>query len=131
MTGGADGATGAPEARRGSGRPVPWAVVAVAVVLGLFFAWDLVEAVSNLVSVPQDARYANNDFYRENDLPGLVAQPPWVALVAGVLVPPVAYVLALRAGRRRGAGVLALTLVTGLAASAALTLTITAYVTSI
>jgi len=127
---GTDGAR-APEARPGRGRRFPWAVVAVAVVLGLFFAWDVVEAVGNLVAVPQDARYANNDFYRENGLDGLVAQPPWPALVAGVLVPPVAYVLALRAGRRRGAGVLALTLVTGLAVSAALTLTITAYVTSI
>lgn len=108
-----------------------WPFVLVLVLAGLLVAYDVVEAVSNLVSVPQDARYANNDFYRENGLDGLVAQPPWLALGLGVVVPPLAYLLALRAGRGRATTVVALLLLAALAASAAVTLTITAYVTSI
>nr|BFF13424.1 hypothetical protein GCM10025699_47270 [Microbacterium flavescens] len=49
---------------------------AIAVLFGLLYAYDLYEAVTNLVSVPGEARYANNDFYAENGLDGLVASPP-------------------------------------------------------
>jgi len=127
---GAEAAGGA-DATAGSGRRRRWPVVVLAVAFALLFAWDVVEAVGNLVSVPLDSRYANNDFYRENGLDGLVAEPPWVVLVLGVLLPPVAFVLALVASRRRPLGVVALALATGLAAVAALNLTITAYVTSL
>ena len=127
---GAEGAGGA-DATRDRGPRRRWPVVVLAVAFGLLFAWDVVEAVGNLVSVPLDSRYANNDFYRENGLDGLVAEPPWVVLVLGVLLPPVAFVLALVASRRRPLGVVALALATGLAAVAALNLTITAYVTSL
>lgn len=129
-TGTEAGATAAHDARRASG-PRRWQVVVLAALLALPYAYDVFEAVSNLVSVPQGARYANNDFYRENGLDGLVAEPPWAVLVLGVLLPVVAYVLALVVSRRRRLGVVALALVTGLAATAALNLTITAYVTSI
>jgi len=127
---GAEAAGGA-DATAGSGRRRRWPVVVLAVAFALLFAWDVVEAVGNLVSVPLDSRYANNDFYRENGLDGLVAESPWVVLVLGVLLPPVAFVLALVASRRRPLGVVALALATGLAAVAALNLTITAYVTSL
>lgn len=124
------GATAARDGRRASGRR-RWSVLLLAALFALLYAYDVVEAVSNLVAVPQDSRYANNEFFRENGLDGLVAEPPWVVLVLGVLLPVVAYVLALVVSRRRSAGVVALALVTGLAAAAALNLTITAYVTSI
>jgi len=129
-TGTGTGATAAHDAPRTSG-PRRWKVVVLAALFALPFAYDVFEAVSNLVSVPQGARYANNDFYRENGLDGLVAEPPWAVLVLGVLLPVVAYVLALVVSRRRRLAVVALALLTGLAATAALTLTITAYVTSI
>jgi len=127
---GADAAVGT-DATAASGPRRRWPVVVLAVAFALLFAWDVVEAVGNLVSVPLDSRYANNDFYRENGLDGLVAEPPWVVLVLGVLLPPVAFVLALVASRRRSLGVVALALAAGLATVAALNLTITAYVTSL
>ena len=129
-TGTGAGATAAHDGRRASGRR-RWPVVVLAALFALPFAYDVVEAVSNLVSVPRDSRYANNEFFRENGLDGLVAEPPWVVLVLGVLLPVVAYVLALVVSRHRSLGVVALALVTALAAAAALNLTITAYVTSI
>ena len=128
---GAEAADGADATAASGPRRRRWPVVVLAVAFALLFAWDVVEAVGNLVSVPLDSRYANNDFYRENGLDGLVAEPPWVVLVLGVLLPPVAFVVALVASRRRPLGVVALALATGLAAVAALNLTITAYVTSL
>lgn len=105
--------------------------VALVVLFGLLFAYDLFEAVTNLVSVPGQARYANNDFYAENGLDGLVASPPWVALIANVALPPAAFVAALVVVRRRPLPVVALVMLAGLAAVAALSLTITAYVQSV
>ncbi|MBD8702410.1 hypothetical protein SOM11_00140 [Frigoribacterium sp. CFBP9039] len=105
--------------------------VALVVLFGLLFAYDLFEAVTNLVSVPGQARYANNDFYAENGLDGLVASPPWFALIANVALPPAAFVAALVVVRRRPLPVVALVLLAGLAAVAALSLTITAYVQSV
>ena len=128
---GAEAAGGADATADSGPRRRRWPVVVLAVAFALLFAWDVVEAVGNLVSVPLDSRYANNDFYRENGLDGLVAEPPWVVLVLGVLLPPVAFVVALVASRRRPLGVVALALATGLATVAALNLTITAYVTSL
>lgn len=104
---------------------------AIAVLFGLLYAYDLYEAVTNLVSVPGEARYANNDFYAENGLDGLVASPPWAALVANVALPPVTYVVAFLLARRRRLPVVALIMLAGLAASAALSLSITAYVQSV
>jgi hypothetical protein len=120
-------ATGAPRRDRASSV----VVVGLVILFGLLFAYDLVEAVTNLLSVPGEARYANNDFYAENGLDGLVASPPWFALIANVALPPVAFVAALVVARRRALPVVALVLLTALGAVAALSLTITAYVQSV
>jgi hypothetical protein len=120
-------ATGGPRRDRASSV----VVVGLVILFGLLFAYDLVEAVTNLLSVPGEARYANNDFYAENGLDGLVASPPWFALIANVALPPVAFVAALVVARRRALPVVALVLLTALGAVAALSLTITAYVQSV
>jgi hypothetical protein len=106
-------------------------VVVVAVLAALFFAYDLYEAVTNLVLVPQDVRYQNNEFFDEVGVDSLAASPPWAALVANVLLPVVAFVGALLVARRRPLWQVVLAFVAGLAVVGSVSLTITAYVLSI
>ncbi|WP_209560467.1 hypothetical protein [Frigoribacterium sp. PvP032] len=106
-------------------------VVVVAAVAALFFAYDLYEAITNLVLVPQDVRYQNNEFFDEVGVDGLAASPPWAALVANVLLPVVAWVGALVVARRRPLWQVVLAFVAGLALVGSVSLTITAYVLSI
>ena len=98
--------------------------LAVVAVVGLLTLYDLVEAVSNLVGVVTQVN-AYNEFADANGL--AIAAIPWVLLVLTLLVPPVAFVVALRLARRMPLGVRALVLVTGLATSAALTLSLAAF----
>jgi hypothetical protein len=105
--------------------------VVVAALAAVFFAYDLYEAVTNLVLVPQDVRYQNNEFFDEVGVDGLAASPPWVALVANVLLPVVAYAGALLVVRRRPLWQVVLAFVAGLALVGSVSLTITAYVLSI
>ncbi|NRD25491.1 hypothetical protein [Frigoribacterium sp. VKM Ac-2836] len=104
--------------------------LAVAIVFAVFFAFDLFEAISNLVLVPQ-VFTQNNDFYRENGLDGLVVSPPWVPLVVGVLLPPVAFLAAIVLARRRELWKFTLALVAALGLVAAVSLSLTAYVTTV
>lgn len=95
----------------------------VAILFGLLYAYDLFEAISNLVAVPaQLADY--NVFLIENDLTPVPV--PWVILIANLLLPPAAYALAWLLGRRKGILVQALLFLLGLAVVAALTLSLTA-----
>jgi len=125
--GGATASTGPRRARRGP----RVGFVLIAVLAGLLAAYDLSEAVTNLVLVPQDVRYQNNAFFDEVGVGSLAASPPWAALWANVLLPPVAYIVALLVARRRTLGRAALVFATGLAAVAAASLSLTAYVLSI
>lgn len=104
--------------------------LAVAIVFAVFFAFDLFEAISNLVLVPQ-VFTQNNEFYRENGLDGLVVSPPWVPLIVGVVVPPLAFVAAIVVGRRRELWKFTLALFAALGLVAAVSLTLTAYVTTV
>lgn len=106
-------------------------VVVVAALAALFFAYDLYEAITNLVLVPQDVRYQNNEFFDEVGVDGLAASPPWAALVANVLLPVVAWVGALVVARRRPLWQVVLAFVAALALVGSVSLTITAYVLSI
>ncbi|ROS54833.1 hypothetical protein [Frigoribacterium sp. PhB24] len=113
-----------------TGRASFFFYLAVAIVFAVFFAFDLFEAISNLVLVPQ-VFTQNNDFYRENGLDGLVVSPPWVPLIVGVVVPPVAFVVAVVIGRRRELWRFTLALLAALGLVAAVSLTLTAYVTTV
>jgi len=104
--------------------------LAVAIVFAAFFAFDLFEAISNLVLVPQ-VFTQNNDFYRENGLDGLVVSPPWVPLIVGVVLPPLAFVVAIVVGRRHALWKFTLVLFAALGAVAAVSLALTAYVTTV
>ncbi|MES2171016.1 MAG: hypothetical protein V4479_09910 [Actinomycetota bacterium] len=73
---------------------------AIAIVFGLFFAYDLFEAISNVIEVVGGVNHTNSI----SKLLGLpLASIPWVVLIVDVLVPPVVYALAFVIGRRVGA----------------------------
>jgi hypothetical protein len=71
---------------------IGWAGIAIAAIFGLFYAYDLWEAVSNLVSIAQ--------VYELFDLDP--ADAPWWLLVIGVLVPVLVFALAVLLSRGRG-----------------------------
>ncbi|MCU1546903.1 MAG: hypothetical protein JWP30_2003 [Homoserinimonas sp.] len=102
-----------------------WSVTAVAIAFGLLYAYDLFEAISNLIEVPvQLAAY--NKFLIENDI---TPEPvPWVVLIGNLLTPVAAFVIAYWLGRKRSLLLRVLAYAAGLAVVAALTLTFTAMV---
>lgn len=84
--------------------------VIVAVLFGLFFAYDLWEAISNLVALPGFYEYAG--FGVEN--------VPWWLLAIGVAIPVIVFVLALVVGRGMPLLMKAIVLLVGLTVVSAL-----------
>ena len=102
-----------------SPRRIGWATLTVAALFGLFFAYDLWEAIESAIEVPK--------LYAQLEAVGLPAgDVPWVLIVVGILVPPLAYGIAFVAGRRQGLVAKALIFVVGLVAVAALSMSINA-----
>lgn len=91
-----------------------WLTVTIASAFGLFYAYDLWEAVGNLVGLNIAA----------GDLDTSLSGSGWAVLIIGVLIPVVVYGLAFWLGRRRSVGVQALLYVTGLCLVAVLSLDI-------
>jgi hypothetical protein len=101
------------EARRGR---YGWLSLVVAAIFGLFYAYDLWEAVSNLVALPS--------FY---DAAGYGSENvPWWVLWIGVIIPIVVFVLAFVIGRRSNVFARALIFLLGLAVVAGLSIGILA-----
>ncbi|MBF4462692.1 MULTISPECIES: hypothetical protein [unclassified Rathayibacter] len=98
-------------ARERSGRRLLASVLA-AVVVGLLLAWDVWEAVGNLVGLRSYAASLGTDLNATG----------WIVLGLGLVLPPVSFVLALVLGRRRGLGIRIGLLVAALCVSAALSL---------
>jgi len=97
------------EAKRGR---YGWLSLVVAALFGLFFAYDLWEAVSNLVSLPS-----------VYDAVGIGSENvPWWLLWSGVLIPILIYVLAFVLGRRQNVFAKALIFLLGLAVVAGLSM---------
>ncbi|MCW4384945.1 hypothetical protein OH146_04065 [Salinibacterium sp. SYSU T00001] len=115
-----DAAATTPEAAKPGPR---WLTIALAVLFGLFFAYDLFEALTNLFGAIElsDAR---NAFRVSQGLDPLA--PPWVILAANVAAPVVAFAAAWWLGRKRRVGAQALLYLAGLAVVAAAALTFTA-----
>lgn len=86
--------------------------IVIAALFGLFYVYDLWEAISNLVQLPLVYEAYGFD----------TAALPWWLLLVGVAIPPVIFALALAAGRRRSVGVRSLLLLLGLAVVAAASL---------
>ena len=92
-----------------------WVSIAIAIVFGILFAYDLWEALGNLFNLP--VAY---------DALGIGDRVPWLLLWTGVLVPPLAFAVAVFAGRRRNVFGKALIFLMGLAVVACLTLAVLA-----
>ena len=100
------------EAKRGR---YGWLSLVVAALFGLFYAYDLWEALGNLFNLP----VAYNSL-------GIGDRVPWLLLWTGVLVPPLAFAVAVIVGRRRNVFGKALIFLVGLAVVACLTLAVLA-----
>jgi hypothetical protein len=92
--------------------PYGWLSVFIATVFGLLYAYDLWEAVSNLVALP--LFYDAYGYGSEN--------VPWWLLWIGVLIPVAVFVVALLAGRHRTVFARALIFLVGLAVVAGLSI---------
>ncbi len=106
-----------PDPQPDSLRPAAWPGLAVAILFGLFYAYDLFEAIANLVGMAT----------------GLAdkALVPWVALILGVVVPPAGFVVAWWLGRRRRVAVRVVIFLAGLAVTAAVSLSLESYVVTL
>lgn len=93
-----------------------WLSLVVAAIFGLFYAWNVWQAVATMFVLPQ--------FY---DVYGYGAENvPWWLLWVGVAVPIVAFLLAFVIGRRSNVLVKALVFLAGLAVTSALGIAIIA-----
>jgi len=90
-------------------RKSAWVSTAIAIVFGLFFAYDLFEAVANLLGVPPLYNAA-----------GLT--PPWALLVVNAVIPVAAFGIALLLGRKKRLFVKLVLFVVALCAVAVLSL---------
>ena len=88
-----------------------WLGLTLAALFGLFYAYDVWEAVGNLVGVPH---------YYESV--GFAASTPWALLIAALVFPFVIFIIVFVLGIRRNVGEKALLFITGLAVSNALAL---------
>jgi hypothetical protein len=96
-----------------------WLGLGVAVLFGIFFAYDLWEAIQNAIEVPK--------LFAQLESVGLPAgDVPWLLIGVGIALPPLAYAVALLVGRGRSVTMKALVLLLALAAVAALSLTVNA-----
>jgi len=103
-------------ARRGR---LGWLSLTVAALFGLFFAYDLWEAIENAIEVPK--------LYAQLEAVGLGAgEVPWLLISIGIAIPPLAYVGALLIGLRHNLVGKALIFVVALALVAALSLSVNA-----
>lgn len=114
-----------PSADTAAGRTgrLGWLSLAVAVLFGLFYVYDLFEAISNVVGVTSQINLYNE----ARAVVKLASVPiPWVWLVIDVLLAPVVFVLAFIIGRRKPVLLTVLTFVIGLTLVAATTLSVEA-----
>jgi hypothetical protein len=98
-----------------------WQRIAIAALFAALFGYDLFEAVSDTVGVTAQIAAFNSNALSVGLAPVAV---PWIALIAGLLLPPAVYALALWFGRRLPPAETALVFLAGLATVAAATLSL-------
>ncbi|HEY8912116.1 hypothetical protein [Lacisediminihabitans sp.] len=100
-----------------------WVGIGVAIVFGLFYAYDLFEAISNVVGVVTQISATNGV---RNALALALVPIPWTLLIVDLAIAPVVYVAAFLLARRRSPLVLAVLLLVGLTAVAAMSTSLVA-----
>jgi len=95
--------------------------IAVAILFGLFYAYDLFEAISNTVLLNVQI-HSLNDLQREGGI--ALTSVPWLILVLDLLAPPLVYVIAFVVGLRKNLLSKVLVFLLGLAVVAAVTLSL-------
>ncbi|WP_104130282.1 bacitracin resistance protein [Cryobacterium sp. N21] len=93
-------------------RPPRWLLLAIAIFFGLFYAYDVWEAIGNLALLNLLAQSLDTQ----------LSAFGWTVLIFAVILPILVYALAYWLGRNRAFGVQALTLLVGLCAVAAVSL---------
>lgn len=119
---GENGGSQAPDARNDRPRRLGPLTLAVMIGFGLFYAYDLFEAITNLFGAVELTE-ARNAFRETQDLAPV--STPWTILIANVALPAVVYVVTAWLTRRRRAGVVAVGLLVGLCVVAAFSITFT------
>ena len=100
-----------------------WPSITIAIAFGLFYVYNLFEAISNVVGVTAQINLYN----QARAVVKLDPVPiPWVWLVIDVLLAPVAYALAFVLGRRKPVLLKVLLFAIGLTLVAAMTLSVEA-----
>ena len=109
----------AADARAAKRGKLGWLSLTVAALFGLFYAYDLWEAIENAIELPK--------LYEQLEAVGLGAgEVPWVLIWVGIAVAPLAYGGAFLLGRRHNVFGKALIFLVGLVLVAALSLSINA-----
>ncbi|WP_187977866.1 hypothetical protein [Mycetocola sp. JXN-3] len=93
-----------------------WLTIAIAVVFGLLFAYQVWGGVGSAITIPR----------RVSEAGGSVSALGWTMLVLSIIVPLIALYLSYRIGRRRGWISMILTYLVGVAASSAIALSLAA-----
>ncbi|MBC7762982.1 MAG: hypothetical protein H7201_14565 [Candidatus Saccharibacteria bacterium] len=100
-----------------------WLSITIAIVFGLFYVYNLFEAISNVVGVTSQINLYN----QARAVVKLAPVPiPWVWLVIDVLLAPIAFALAFVLGRRKPVLLKVLLFAIGLTLVAAMTLSVEA-----
>ena len=100
-----------------------WLSITIAIVFGLFYVYNLFEAISNVVGVTSQINLYN----QARAVVKLAPVPiPWVWLVIDVLLAPIAFALAFVLGRRQPVLLKVVLFVIGLTLVAAMTLSVEA-----
>lgn len=93
-----------------------WLTIAIAVVFGLLFAYQVWGGVGSAITIPR----------RVSEAGGSVSALGWTMLILSIIVPLIAFYLSYRIGRRRGWISMILTYLVGVAASSAIALSLAA-----
>ena len=104
-----------PSTRSGTGARRRWSTLLIVIGFAALFAWDVVEAVGNLIALPQLYEFLGFS----------TGQVPWWLLIIDLALSPILFVAALVLARGRGPGRTALILLVALAVAAAMSISIT------
>ena len=100
-----------------------WLGLAIAILFGLVYTYDLFEAISNVVGVSTQISEYNTARSKVDLAP---VSTPWIVLIIDLLLAPVVYTVAFVLGRRRSPFVRTVYFLVGITVVAAVSLSLVA-----